>query len=308
VPSLRRGLAAWAGRPFADSLAPGQLNALSFQARVAAEPTASPSPTRAFRSTSCAGRGTLEAADRRSAAAVAGTSPSIGSISTPTWPARVRPAAVVPRRPRRPAPRRGQPADCRAGAAAAARGAGTTRPIEASALRAADLDLNVTLAGSRAPRIELGQHRVRVQLNDGQLDSQISEMALYAASAWRAAARGRAPGAGVPEPDGADRRAGAAAVACAQRRGEARGHHHRDLTLRASGNSQRALVEALDGQARIARTDGALVGVNLAALVRSVGALGRRQQARARTQRTDFKRLSASFAIQNGVRRQRIWR
>jgi AsmA protein len=52
-------------------------------------------------------------------------------------------------------------------------------PIDASALRAADLDLNVTLAGLAAPRIELGRTALRVQLNDGQLDTQISEMALY---------------------------------------------------------------------------------------------------------------------------------
>jgi AsmA protein len=71
-------------------------------------------------------------------------------------------------------------------------------------------------------------------------------------------------------------------------------------TLRANGPSQRALVQALDGQARMRVTDGALVGVNLAALVRSVGALGLDSGAR-ETQRTDFSDLSASFAIQNGV-------
>ncbi len=141
---------------------------------------------------------------------------------------------------------------------------------------------------------------MRVQLNDGQLDTQISEMALYRGQARgtvRLDARQALGFQSQMEVTGVQALPLLRAFAGMER---LEGTITASWTLRASGRSQRALVQALDGQARMRVTDGALVGVNLAALVRSAGSLGLDAGAR-QAQRTDFSDLSASFAIADGV-------
>lgn len=304
VPSVR-AFAAWAGRPLADTLAPGQLNALSFQGRVAAEPTRLTITDARFSLDQLRGSGTLEAAVGGARPRLAGRL-AFDRLDLNPYMAGARPAGgggAAPAAPAAPAgnPAAGnQPPPAPPAAPQAARAGWDDTPIDTSALRVADLDLNVALAGLAAPTIELGRTALRVQLNDGQLDTQISEMALY---------RGQARG---------SLRLDARQVLGVQSQMELTGVQALPLlralagmeklegtitatwTLRANGRSQHALVQALDGQARMRVTDGALVGVNLAALVRSVGALGLDSSAR-ETQRTDFSDLSASFAIQNGV-------
>jgi AsmA protein len=298
VPSLR-ALAAWAGRPFADSLAPGQLNALSFQGRVAAEPTRLTITDARFALDQLRGSGTFEAAVGGARPRLAGRLAFDRLDLNPYMAAR--PAGARGAAPAAPAaPAGNQPAAPPPAAAQAARAGWDDTPIDAGVLRAADLDLNVTLAGLVAPTIELGRTALRMQLNDGQLDTQINEMALY-----RGQARGslRVDARQVLGVQSQMELAGVQALPLLRALAgmeKLEGTITATWTLRANGPSQRALVQALDGQARMRVTDGALVGVNLAALVRSVGALGLDGTARD-TQRTDFSDLSASFAIQNGV-------
>ena len=74
------------------------------------------------------------------------------------------------------------------------------------------------------------------------------------------------------------------------------------LALAASGASQRALVGSLGGDGKILLRDGAILGVNIAGMLRQVMTLGLNPAA-GQQQRTDFAEAGGSFRIQNGIRR-----
>lgn len=85
-----------------------------------------------------------------------------------------------------------------------------------------------------------------------------------------------------------------------------------ELDLRSTGTTPQALTRALQGRVRVAVNDGAIKGVNLAALIRQAqqkvsqwqGGSGASEPA-SEPEQTDFSALSASFQIQNGVARNR---
>jgi len=87
---------------------------------------------------------------------------------------------------------------------------------------------------------------------------------------------------------------------------EGRGNVSLDVAGR--GNTVSALKKALNGNAAIKLTDGAIKGIDVAATLRDVksklGTLrGQHTQAAEGTQKTDFSELSGTFNIKNGVAR-----
>jgi AsmA protein len=72
--------------------------------------------------------------------------------------------------------------------------------------------------------------------------------------------------------------------------------------LQTRGRSQRELVSNLNGSGRTAFTDGAIVGVNLAAMVRNLRTAFLDAGA-GEARKTDFAELSGSFVVENGVLR-----
>ncbi len=73
-----------------------------------------------------------------------------------------------------------------------------------------------------------------------------------------------------------------------------------EIAVSTRGRSQRAMVEALDGTGAIKFVDGAVKGVNLAAMVRNVkGAFTDTEGAK----KTDFAELSGTFRIDKGILR-----
>ncbi len=78
-----------------------------------------------------------------------------------------------------------------------------------------------------------------------------------------------------------------------QGRGEA------EFAITASGGSVKELIGALDGRGRIVMRDGAIVGVNIAAMVRQVTTLGR--EGGGEPPVTDFAELGGSFTIARGI-------
>ena len=75
------------------------------------------------------------------------------------------------------------------------------------------------------------------------------------------------------------------------------------LDVNAAGKSVNALKRALAGTAKVDLRDGAIKGIDIAAILRKArSALGQQQaQAAATTERTDFSEMTASFNIKNGV-------
>ena len=81
-----------------------------------------------------------------------------------------------------------------------------------------------------------------------------------------------------------------------------------NLSLDVSGQGQTitAIKKALNGNAAIKLTDGAIKGINIAGSIRNakakLGSLkGETTQAASQTEKTDFSELTASFNIKNGV-------
>ncbi|MGH6739998.1 MAG: AsmA family protein, partial [Bradyrhizobium sp.] len=72
------------------------------------------------------------------------------------------------------------------------------------------------------------------------------------------------------------------------------------LALRSSGASQRAIMSNLDGTAFVVFQDGAIRGINVARMIRSLtsGTLSGWQEAKEQT--TDLTQLSASFRVEKG--------
>lgn len=172
-------------------------------------------------------------------------------------------------------------------------------PVDLSALRLADADLTVQLAGVLVSGVEAGPTRLGLTLDNGRLAATLGETALFGGSV-RGAARidGRAatPGwqvdatvAGMQAEPVLTRFAGFKRLT---------GASDVELALKAAGASPHDIMGSLDGRASMVFRDGAIKGINIANMVRAV--TGGTAEG---PQQTDFAELGASFAIAGGVAR-----
>ncbi len=87
-----------------------------------------------------------------------------------------------------------------------------------------------------------------------------------------------------------------------QDRLDGRGNVALDVT--AAGKSVNTMKRSLGGTAKLNLKDGAIKGIDIAAILRKAKSAlsgGQPMQAAAQTEKTDFSELSASFTIKNGV-------
>lgn len=173
-------------------------------------------------------------------------------------------------------------------------------PIDLSGLKAVNADLNLTVGGIVFQKIQIGKGNVVVKLNNGRANVNLTELALYQGNGQGTIVldgSGATPGveanfklAGIQaQPllkDAADfeRLAGAGAT---------------DIAIKTVGKSQKAMVSALNGKGGFKFTDGAIVGINLAQMVRNV--TGAFDGTAGQTQKTDFSELAATYTITNGI-------
>jgi len=186
-------------------------------------------------------------------------------------------------------------------AADAAEQGWSTEPLDFSGLRAANADLALKVEGLRLRDIKIGEGALAVALKDGKLAADLSELALY-----QGQGQGRVTldGSGsVPAVGLTLKLAGVQAepllkdsIGLDRLRGEAGA----DMQIAGAGRSQRELVGALAGKGAFKFEDGAIKGVNLAALVRNISTAFLDAQA-GRDQATDFSELSGSFTMDKGV-------
>ena len=73
-----------------------------------------------------------------------------------------------------------------------------------------------------------------------------------------------------------------------------------EFGLTTTGGSERELVNNLNGDGRVVFADGAITGINIAAMVRNASTAFLSAEAN-ETRKTDFAELSGSFNIQNGI-------
>ncbi len=284
MPSLRAA-AAWAGQPFAEQTAPGKLGPLELAGKLAATPQQASLAEMALRLDDIRAKGRL-------AAGWGGARPKIEADLT-TGPLDLDPYLGPPAPDSPAAP----------GGGVAGTESWSDEPIDASGLRAVDAALSLAAESVSLRELALGQTRASLRLAGGKAELDLKRVDAY---------QGRLSGSLVLDASGqtlsvrnaitADGVALRPLLQAAAGMNKLEGTGHADWSLAASGNSERALVASLDGKGNLRAVDGAIVGVNIGAMVRNVaGAFS--GQAVSEEARTDFAELAGSFTISRGVLR-----
>ncbi len=193
----------------------------------------------------------------------------------------------------------GEPAAQQAEGAAAPEAEGwSEEPITLPLPLPFDAEANLAFAGLRARGIELGAGRLQLRVDGPRARADILELAAY---------DGTVKGslqleAGTPHFLTLEGEMEKVQLRPLLRtfgfdRLEGRGNASFELSTR--GRSQRAFVEALNGKGRLLFRDGAILGINIGAMVRRVMTLGRASGEEPR--KTDFAELGGSFRIEKGI-------
>jgi AsmA protein len=166
-----------------------------------------------------------------------------------------------------------------------------------------DVELALLMESLRVRDLQLGRTDLVVRLQDGRLVTELNEFALYGG-----AGSGRLEidlAEGEPRITEQFQLEGLQALpflSAAIGFDRLEGTTSLGIELTSRGATQRALIQNLRGDGRVRFEDGAIVGINLVAMVRNVGAVVR-GTAPGETVKTDFAELSGSFGITDGVLR-----
>ena len=174
-------------------------------------------------------------------------------------------------------------------------------PIDLSGLKAANASLDLAVKGILVRKIKIGQSDLLVRLKNGVLVADLKKMALYGGTGR---AKLTANGANrVPRIalnfDLANFQANPFLTDAMDFK-RIEGTANADLNVTTRGRSQRQLVSALGGAGRVKFLDGAIRGINLAAMVRNVSSAFLDPKAQA-TQKTDFAELGGTYVIKRGI-------
>ncbi|WP_150523178.1 AsmA family protein [Roseibium sediminis] len=178
----------------------------------------------------------------------------------------------------------------------------SSAPIDFSGLRAVDADFDISTQSITMDKIKIGQSRLTATIKGGVLNAQLAELQLYNGSGSGAVTLNGA--ASVPEISAKFSLKGLSAYPFLRDSADfewLEGSTALALDVSTRGQSQKALVEALNGTASFAFHDGAIRGINIPRMVRGLTVetlLGWQENP---AEKTDFSALSASFQIQNGL-------
>jgi AsmA protein len=215
----------------------------------------------------------------------------------------------------------GQPGATGQGQAAGGAGAGSTpkpsgeQPVVAAAngwsdepialppLGGVGIDFELTLEALQVQALEIGRTVLGLTLKGNTLEATLREFALYdgqGKGTLRIALEDGAPAiSGRFQLEGLQALPFLTAAAGFER---LEGTASAELDLTSRGRSERQLVQNLDGSGKVTFRDGAIVGINIAAMVRNAADAFLNPQA-GETRKTDFAELGGSFTITDGVLR-----
>ena len=184
------------------------------------------------------------------------------------------------------------------GKAAAGHAGWSDEAIDASALKAVDADVTLSAASIKMRRLEIGRSALSLALHDGRLTADLAELTLY---------QGKAKG--KVTLDGAG--AGLGLTAALTLKGlqaqpflaafgfeRLEGTGNAELQFTGRGASQRQIVSSLGGKGGVSFLNGAIRGINLAAMARNLASAFSDTGG---SEKTDFAELSGSFTITNGI-------
>jgi AsmA protein len=188
------------------------------------------------------------------------------------------------------------------GGAGGASGGWSNEPIDLSGLKAADANISLSAKELLVKEIKIGESALNLKLANGVLTVDLDKLALY-----KGAGSGTLTldGSGrVPEMDAAFSIAGVQAEPLLT---DAAGFSRLDglsaisFAVNSTGRSQRELVGALGGKGEVKFTNGAIKGVNLAQLTRTVLTAPATGWQSGGSQDTDFSELGGTFTIAKGI-------
>ncbi len=288
IPSVRN-LAAWAGSPI--TLAGSGLGPLSVKGKLAAAATQIAFTQAAIDIDAIKSKGEVTVN-------VGGAKPVIkGRLDVETLDLN----PYLPPEGAQPAAKSGA-SDAKAPAASspAAKSGWSDDPIDASGLKAADVDFQLTCAGILVKKIKVGKSALKLALHDGKLVADLTELALYQGNGrGKVALDGAQPGVGL---DAAFVLKGLQAepfLSDAAGSDRLSGTGNFDVAVAGRGKTQRQIVSSLDGKGALSFLDGAIKGINLAAMARNVATAF--TGGPASTEKTDFAELGGTFTIAKGI-------
>lgn len=183
--------------------------------------------------------------------------------------------------------------------AAAAPADWSDEPLDASGLKAADVDFALSVGTIRVKDIEIGRSALKLTLVNGRMVADLSEMALYQGSGkGRFAVDGSAPGLGIDAQFALNNLQAAPFLTAAAGFDRIEGTANTQFKIAGRGRTERQLVSSLDGAGSVTFLDGALRGFNLAAMVRNVTTAFSDTSG---PQKTDFAELSGTWTMDGGM-------
>lgn len=188
------------------------------------------------------------------------------------------------------------------GGAASSSGGWSDAPIDFSGLKAVDAQFSIATRQIRWKAVQIDQSALSLTIKDGVLNASLDKLALYRGSGTgslslngagaqpQVRAKFNLSGLGAYEAlrdaAGFEWLEGTAAVA---------------LDVQAAGTSQRQLVSSLAGNASYSFVDGAIRGINIPKMLRSLSVETLLGWQNASSEKTDFSSLTATFAIDKGI-------
>lgn len=178
----------------------------------------------------------------------------------------------------------------------------STEPIDLAPLRLVDLAGHFEIGRLTWREISVGPSRVSVTLDGGKLRAEVEDAQLY---------EGRGRGVLMVEQEGSaavvDLTASIEQVVAGRLMQDAvgfdwvEGRGHLTLASKTRGASEREMAESLNGRAEFKVTEGAIVGWNVARVLRKLRQGQLAVLDRDPAAKTEFSELSGSFSIANGV-------
>ena len=174
-------------------------------------------------------------------------------------------------------------------------------PIDVSALRLVDADFDFAVNQLFAGGLKIGRSALGIALKGGKMRANLKQLALYGGNGTGTIGLDGSGAAPVIALD-----LSVSGVSAAPFLTDLAGFNRLEGTgsivakVTASGKSQRAWMKSMGGSARIQFVDGAIKGVNLAEIARTIQS-ALTGSAVGGAAKTDFAELSGSFAIRRGV-------
>lgn len=175
-------------------------------------------------------------------------------------------------------------------------------PINMAGLKAVNADLGFSAEGIRFQEMEIGRSALTIMLENGRLVTELSELNLY---------EGSGSGTVVVDASGGDGATIEQSFALEGLQAQPfltdaadferlQGTGQATIDVRTQGATERQFVSNLQGNGNVTFTDGAVIGFNLAALLRDFNpaALNRGFDD---AEKTDFAELSGTFTITDGI-------